>query len=174
MILKRTLAVLLATLLPLSSPAFATAGDGRPVNAPTANTSTANTPTANTPTAIAPSVISPAGIAEIRNVILAQLDAFKADDAVAAFSHAAPNIREIFKTPDMFLYMVRKSYQSVYRPKSFAFEKLETIDGKIVQPVALIGPTGRPETALYVMELQPDGSWKIGACIMARPPGEDT
>lgn len=122
----------------------------------------------------APAALQPSQIADIRNVILAQMEAFRSDDAAAAFSYAAPNIRDIFKTADMFLYMVRKSYQSVYRPKSFAFERIETIEGNVVQPVALVGPTGRSETALYVMELQPDGSWKIGACIMANPTGKDT
>lgn len=115
-----------------------------------------------------------ASIADIRNVILSQLDAFKADDGPAAFSFAAPDIKDIFKTPEMFLYMVRKSYPSVYRPRSFAFRPLARIDGKIVQPLALVGPSGSEETALYVMEQQSDGVWKIGACIMARKPGEDT
>lgn len=53
------------------------------------------------PTAEAlPSAPVPAGeVADIRNVILAQLEAFKADDGTAAFSFAAPEIRKIFRTP---------------------------------------------------------------------------
>jgi len=51
---------------------------------------------------------------------------------------------------------------------------IQRIDGKIVQPFAVVGPSGVAETALYIMEPQSDGSWKIGACIMAREPGEDT
>lgn len=70
--------------------------------------------------------------------------------------------------------MVRKSYQSAYRPRSFEFRAIQRIDGKIVQPLAVVGPSGVAETALYIMEPQSDGSWKIGACIMAREPGEDT
>jgi ketosteroid isomerase-like protein len=123
---------------------------------------------------VAPAILPVEDIADIRNTILAQLDAFKADDAEAAFSYAAPGIREIFKTPEIFLHMVRKSYQAVYRPKSFEFRDLQRIEGRIVQPVAVTGPTGVAETALYVMEEQPNGSWKIGACIMAREPGSDT
>ncbi len=74
----------------------------------------------------------------------------------------------------MFLYIVRKSYPSVYRPRSHTFRPLIEIDGKIVQLVLLVGPTGIEETALYVMEKQPDGAWKIAACIMAQPGGKDT
>lgn len=121
-----------------------------------------------------PANLAAEDIAKIRNIIIGQLNAFKADDADRAFSFSAPNIRKIFRTPEIFLHMVRKSYQSVYRPQSFEFRPAQRIDGNIVQPLAVIGPSGIAETALYVMEPQPDGSWKIGACIMAREPGEDT
>ena len=113
-------------------------------------------------------------VAAIRNVILGQLNAFKQDDAEKAFSFAAPEIRRIFKSPQIFLHMVRKSYQAVYRPRSFEFRKMQRIEGQIVQPLAVVGPSGVKETALYVMEKQADGIWKIGACIMASEPGTDT
>ena len=125
-------------------------------------------------TPVAPAQLPAGDVAEIRNIIVGQLDAFKSDDAEKAFSFAAPNIRKIFGTAEIFLHMVRKSYQSVYRPRSFEFRPIQRIDGKIVQPLAVVGPSGVAETALYIMESQSDGSWKIGACIMAREPGEDT
>jgi len=113
-------------------------------------------------------------IAEIRNMIIGQIAAFREDDAEKAFSFAAPEIRKIFRTPEMFLYMVRKSYQAVYRPRRYEFRTIRNIDGKVVQPVTIVGPTGVTETALYIMEKQPDGTWRIGACIMAREPGSET
>lgn len=113
-------------------------------------------------------------IAEIRNMIIGQIAAFREDDAEKAFSFAAPEIRKIFRTPEMFLYMVRKSYQAVYRPRKYEFRTIRNIDGKVVQPVTIVGPTGVTETALYIMEKQPDGTWRIGACIMAREPGSET
>ncbi|MEX2454914.1 MAG: DUF4864 domain-containing protein [Rhodospirillaceae bacterium] len=113
-------------------------------------------------------------IAGIRNAILGQLAAFRADDAGAAFSYAAPGIREIFGTPEMFLHMVRRTYPAVYRPRTYAFRDIRIIDGNTVQPLAVVGPSGVPETALYIMERQPGGDWKIGACIMAREPARET
>jgi hypothetical protein len=113
-------------------------------------------------------------IAEIRNMIIGQIAAFREDDAEKAFSFAAPEIRKIFRTPEMFLYMVRKSYQAVYRPRKYEFRTIRNIDGKVVQPVTIVGPTGVTETALYIMEKQPDGTWRMGACIMAREPGSET
>ena len=126
------------------------------------------------PVDVKPAELPTEDVANIRNIILRQLNAFRDDDAEKAFSYAAPEIRRIFKTPEMFLHMVRKSYQSVYRPQSFAFKTIKRIDGNIAQPLAVVGPSGVSETALYIMEQQPDGSWKIGACIMAREPGKDT
>ena len=113
-------------------------------------------------------------VAEIRNTILQQLEAFRADDADRAFSYAAPEIRRRFKTAEMFLTMVRKSYQAVYRPRFSELLPIQRIEGNIVQPLAVIGPSGILETAFYIMEPQPRGGWKIGACIIARKPGEDT
>ncbi|MGB0632646.1 MAG: DUF4864 domain-containing protein [Alphaproteobacteria bacterium] len=132
------------------------------------------TPAVAEPVDIQPAGLRAADVADIRNIILGQLDAFREDDAEKAFSYAAPQIRRIFKTPDIFLHMVRKSYRSVYRPQSFEFRPIQRIDGNIVQPLAVVGPTGVSETALYIMEPQPDGTWKIGACIMAQEPGKDT
>jgi hypothetical protein len=137
-------------------------------------TASAEIPAAAAEIPTAPANLATEDVAKIRNIIIGQIDAFKADDAEKAFSFAAPNIRKIFQTPEIFLHMVRKSYQAVYRPQSFEFRPMQRIDGNIVQPLTLVGPSGVAETALYVMEPQPDGSWKIGACIMAREPGDDT
>lgn len=122
----------------------------------------------------APADLATADVATIRNMIIGQIDAFRKDDAEKAFSFAAPKIREIFRTPEIFLHMVRKSYKSVYRPQTYKFRTIRRIDGKIVQPVTLVGPSGITETALYIMERQPAGDWRIGACIMAQEPGHET
>lgn len=121
-----------------------------------------------------PAELATEDVAAIRNMIIGQIDAFRKDDAEKAFSFAAPKIREIFRTPEVFLHMVRKSYKSVYRPRTYEFRTIQSIDGKVVQPLIVVGPSGITETALYIMEIQPDGSWRIGACIMAQEPGHET
>ena len=113
-------------------------------------------------------------IAEVRNIILAQLNAFREDDAVQAFSYAAPEIRRKFKPPEAFLNMVRKSYQSVYRPLSFEFQPIRWTDGRVYEPLTVVGSSGTSGTALYVMERQLGGLWKIAGCTMSRETGEDT
>ena len=60
-------------------------------------------------------------VSAAQNVIRAQEQAFSRDDAAAAYSHAAPEIRQIFPQADIFLQMVQQAYPPVYRHKSFEF-----------------------------------------------------
>ena len=110
--------------------------------------------------------------AAIRHAVEGQMSAFRRDDGAAAFAYASPRIRAIFKDPDSFMRMVRQDYQPVYRPKAVSFRDPETIEGNLVQPVEVIGPNGVPVTALYIMERQDDGSWRIGGCVLAAEPAK--
>ncbi len=116
--------------------------------------------------------IEAAEVQSIRRVIERQIDAFKRDDAAGAYALASPTIRKIFPTAEIFMRMVRQGYQPVYRPRSFSFDELTRIDGKLVQVVRVVGPDGVPVTALYIMERQPDESWRIGGCFLTRAPGK--
>ena len=58
-----------------------------------------------------------ANIASVRAVISAQIEAFKRDDGEVAFALAAPDIRKMFATPEIFMAMVRQQYAPVYRPR---------------------------------------------------------
>ncbi len=94
--------------------------------------------------------------------IEAQLDAFLAGDNALAYSYAAPNIQRIFPTVETFMGMVANGYQPVARPKNFAFGKSEeTRVGSVTQQVLLLGPDGKDYEAVYTLELQPDGFFRI-------------
>ena len=112
--------------------------------------------------------------AAIRGVIQAQLDAFRRDDGEAAFAHASPGIRAMFGDAATFLGMVRSGYAPVYRPREVEFRDLGLEDGRPTQRVLLIGPDGAPVVARYTMERQPDGSWRIGGCILEKAPDVTT
>ena len=66
-------------------------------------------------------VLARADARQVRAIVEAQLDAFARDDAVRAFSYAAPSIRSMFGDAERFMEMVRRSYPLVYRPASVAF-----------------------------------------------------
>ncbi len=100
----------------------------------------------------------------IQSVISQQLDAFNHDDADAAFAYASPMIQHMFGTPGNFIGMVERGYPPVFRSKRPQFGALDTAEDDFVQHVYITGPDGVRYLALYHMEKQPDGSWKISGC----------
>ena len=91
-------------------------------------------------------------VAAAQSVIRSQVEAFGRDDAAAAYSYAAPAIREIFPQPDIFMAMVRGSYAPVYRHRSFEFGEARVADGKIAQRVHIVDDDGVAWEALYTLE----------------------
>ena len=117
-------------------------------------------------TAVADDPVDP-GI-QFKKIISSQMEAFAADDDVAAFAFAAPSIQAMFGKPENFMAMVRVGYPTVYRARSFKFEDYILVHGNYAQPVRIVGPYGRSVLAMYHMEEQPDGSWRI-AGVVIRP-----
>jgi len=108
----------------------------------------------------------------IRAVIQRQLQAFQKDDAEEAFTFASPEIRAKFGTAKNFFQAVKTSYAAVYRPRSVMFEKLVMVQGIPTQEVVLLAPDGDLVKALYLMEKQPDGTWKISGCFIVPMQGQ--
>ncbi|WP_428492097.1 DUF4864 domain-containing protein [Rhodopila sp.] len=118
--------------------------------------------------------VSTADHKAIEQVITSQLDAFRRDAGAAAFSFASPHIQSVFGDAAHFMAMVRQGYPPVYRPRSFKFEKLITIKERIVQRVMIIGPDGSAALALYKMEREQDGTWRIDGCALTQTDGLNT
>ena len=113
----------------------------------------------------------PLGAAEaaaIRSVIGAQLEAFQRDDGASAYSFASPTIQRKFGSVEGFMAMVQSGYPVVYRPREVAFLEARVKDGVTVQALRLVGPDGAGFVALYVMEQQADGSWRINGVTLVR------
>ena len=107
-------------------------------------------------------------IATAQSVIRAQEQAFSRDDAASAYSYAAPAIREIFPAPDIFMSMVQNGYAPVYRHKSFEFGESRSEGNWISQHVHIIDANGEAWEALYTLEQQADGSYKITGCSLLK------
>ena len=73
-----------------------------------------------------------------------------------------------------FMAMVRNDYPVVYRPASARFEAAEIVEGTVVQPVRMTDGAGRSWRALYPMQRQPRGGWRIDGCQLVRLPGRET
>ncbi|MEL6603079.1 MAG: DUF4864 domain-containing protein [Cyanobacteria bacterium J06614_10] len=102
----------------------------------------------------------------IRRVIGEQIEAFQNNDAIAAFSQAAPDIQQQFGTAENFVAMVEAAYPSVYRPRSVIFESVLSIEGLPAQQVMLLDQQGHLIRATYMMQKQADGTWKIAGCYL--------
>jgi len=109
-----------------------------------------------------------ADVSAAQGVIRAQEQAFARDDAAAAYSHAAPAIREIFPAPDIFMSMVQNGYAPIYRHKSFEFGESRSEGNWISQHVHIIDANGEAWEALYTLEQQADGSYKITGCSLLK------
>jgi uncharacterized protein DUF4864 len=109
---------------------------------------------------------------EFQRIIRNQLEAFKADNGLAAYSYAAPAIKRIFPSPEIFMQMVRSGYPPVYRSQSFSFGTItDEMNGRPTQRVTIIDAKGKAWIALYAFEKQPDGSWKIIGCTLVESQG---
>lgn len=111
---------------------------------------------------------------EIKAVIESQLNAFAKDDFPTALTYAAPIIKEYFKTPEQFSAMVKKGYQPVYRNQNRIFgDVFQDGLGRPAMRVVLTGADGKRYEALYAMEKQADGSWKIAGCVILAIPAQE-
>jgi hypothetical protein len=106
--------------------------------------------------------------AAIQSLIGSQIAAFERDDGAAAYAMASPGIQRIFPTVDAFMTMVEGGYMPVYRPRSFVFGPLVDTPHGPVQTVFITGPDGLAYVAIYSLERQADGSWKISGCTLQR------
>ncbi len=110
--------------------------------------------------------IGTADATAIHRVVQDQLTAFQKDDGDAAFGYASPMIHQLFGSAANFMSMVKTGYQPVYRPRSVEFGAIDIQEGAPTQHVFLVGPDGVGVEALYFMEHEPDGTWRINGCVL--------
>ncbi len=110
--------------------------------------------------------LAPAERAAIKSVIEQQIAAFRRDDAPAAFAFASPAIQAHFGSPETFMRMVQTSYSPVYHPREVSFRTAKPSEAGIVQEVSVTAEDGTVVTALYLMEHERDGTWRINGCVL--------
>lgn len=103
----------------------------------------------------------------IREVIEAQRVALGAGDAAKAFGYAAPGIRAQLGTPERFMAMVQSGYDVLLRARYTEFLEGAVIEGRVIQPLRLVLPDNTVYVALYEMQRQADGRWRIAGCVIA-------
>jgi hypothetical protein len=108
-------------------------------------------------------------LAEIRTVIHRQIEAFRRDDAEAAFALSSPGVQHSFGTAERFLETVRMAYRAVYRPANLSFREPMVLDEDVVQQVQITDRSGGVWLAYFAMQRQKDGSWRTNGCHLVQP-----
>lgn len=108
--------------------------------------------------------ISAADAIAIHTVVQTQFDAFAQDDAVGAFELASLDTRTKVGSPDKFLHLVKKHYNPLYRHEMAVFSPPEVIEGETIQVVRVTTRDSHVWLAVYRMQREQDGSWKIDSC----------
>lgn len=103
----------------------------------------------------------------IRDVVVDQRDAIVAGDGTRAFAYATPGIRRKFGDAATFLDMVRHAYSPLVEARDAQPLEGLIVDGRVVQPLQLVMPDNAVLIAIYTMELQPGGAWRISGCVVA-------
>ena len=111
-----------------------------------------------------PRMVKADAASDIQSVISDQLNAFNADDGNRAYSHAADVIKQIFPSERIFMDMVRTGYPPVYRAKNWSFAEPTPLEKGYSQIVHLTDEQGRIWNALYTLERDGAGEWKITSC----------
>ena len=107
-------------------------------------------------------------IAAAQAVIGSQAEAFSRDDAATAYSYAAPAIHDMYPQAGSFMTMVQRSFPPVYRHKSFEFGEARVEGSWIAQRVHIVDADGEAWEALYTLEQQADGTFKITGCSLLK------
>ena len=103
----------------------------------------------------------------IKGVIGAQVAALKQEDGVRAFAFATPSLQLQFENADHFMRMVHAGYQALIDARYTEFLDGAVVDGQVVQPLRLVLPDNTVLVALYQMQKDHDGRWRIAGCLLA-------
>ncbi len=106
--------------------------------------------------------------AALQQIIKNQMNAFVSGNAKAAYSYATNTLQHRFQTPEIFMEMVKRTYQPVYHPRNVTFGRSKMTKFGPTQEVFVTGPKGKDWVAFYSFEQQDDGSWRISGCYLTK------
>lgn len=116
------------------------------------------------PVASAIADLNSADVRAIHGVIQSQIQALAQDDAVGAFDLASPDAKERLGTPENFLQIIKEHYSPIYRHRLALFSPPENINGNIIQIVRLTTRDSHVWLAVYRMQRDTEGRWRVDGC----------
>jgi hypothetical protein len=97
-------------------------------------------------------------------IITEQRAALIAEEGDKAFSYASDGIRAQFGDAQAFMAMVRSGYAPLLTARYVEFMQGAVIDGAFIVPLRLVDSDNTVRVALYIMEKQSSGKWRIAGC----------
>lgn len=110
--------------------------------------------------------------AALQSIIRDQVAAFTRGDAAGAYAFASPGIREVFPDTEKFMDMVRRGYPALIGPRSLTFGDMQASSDEAVQQVFVVDSAEKPWIALYLLERDAAGAWRIKGCVMTPDKGQ--
>ena len=104
--------------------------------------------------------ISESDKATIRQLIEKQLQAFKQNDEETAFSLTSPTIQRKFTLQD-FINTVKNQYNAIIKPRSIMFRGFTLVNDFPALVATIMDQEGNLAQAIFVVQHQPDYSWRI-------------
>lgn len=108
--------------------------------------------------------LSPADVTEIQGAVQSQIEALANDDADSAFELTTAETKSRLGTPERFLALIKEQYDPVYRNRLVMMATPKMVAGSVYQLVRLTALDSQVWLAIYQMDKDPDGSWKIDGC----------
>jgi Domain of unknown function (DUF4864) len=113
-----------------------------------------------------PQALTPADALSVRRVVADQLDALAVDDAQRLYDTVTPAVQENFASSGDLLAMLRALYPMVYRPSKIGFAPAHALREAVVQGVEITDQDNTRWLALFILERQPDSSWRVGGYLV--------
>ena len=108
--------------------------------------------------------LKPSDAEAIHTVVQQQLNALLIDDETRAFDMASVQARAFFGSASNFLEVIKTHYGPIYRHRIAQFSEAHTVGNITLQPVRVTANDSRVWLAIYRMERDAGGAWKIDGC----------
>lgn len=108
----------------------------------------------------------------VREVVHLQINALADDDAEKAYSLTTSATQQLLGSPNNLLSFIKDEFAPIYRPRHAMFQETEIIGQHALQIVQLIDSSGLIWIAIYQVELETDGKWKVDGCRLFETGGK--
>jgi hypothetical protein len=109
--------------------------------------------------------------ADWQEVITHQIQAFRDQDAPAAFSDAGRTFHAAFPSPEaFFVAIITSGYSPIMESTSHSFGEFRMTDDGVVQVVRLVGKSQELYEAWYQLR-EEEGAWRVQGVVLQKAQG---